>query len=618
VAKKYSMAMGLETAAFEAACRRVEKSLSAVEKAGKQAAAATTLGTPAGGAAGGGGGGSGTAGVSAAVKAAERQAAEIQRVQDKWFLRDYRARGEYEKRKIALTEASAARQAQAINSVSSAVTGLPLAVTGVGAALMGLEVGTRLVSGLASAFDDAKRAAREMANKTLDTLGDLKEIAAIKEKYAPTDEDLAQYLAIRKAGGLSHPVAVEYETQLLNSLGTVSKEKFSDAEREKYEIEGAKLVGRTVKPGDTATARAMAQYMGILPAYLPGKPTAAHAADVASDLYDVMGKGQFSQEVGSAQLAKLMGAFVSEKMPGQFRDPKMAAAFLAAASRFEKDAPASAAMEAFRELRTFMPKGGRKGMKREQAQLLEKMGVTEFDAPDAAMMKMFKYADENFKDEAFDAAITRRGFHNATGNRQLAAFYNMYKEGELQPILELGAKPTVPGTAEAKAAAAGRDKASRGTRSATDVDIAKIERGTRTTELEIAEREAKAALTTEGLYDTPLGNIAQRAASVASFGRTGAEVLLEQRALNEARQKAGIAPEAPPMEVGPGGDLGRFLFGLKALFESRFGDTAAQVNELKRIADSNEAMAKRDAERRAGGAPPPLGGGPAMRGGPAP
>lgn len=612
------MAMAMETAAFEAACRRVEKSLSAVEKAGKQAAAAATLNAPGSGAAGGGGGGSGNAGVAAAVQSAERQAAEIQRVQDRWFLRDYRARGEYEKRKIALTEASAARQAQAINSVSSAVTGLPLAVTGVGAALMGLEVGTRIVSGLASAFDDAKRAAAEMADKTLETLGSLKEIAAIKEKPGVDDEELAHHLDVRKAGGLSAAVAVEYQTQLLNSLGTVSKEKFSDTEREKYEIEGAKLVGRTVKPGDTATARAMAQYMGILPGYMPGKPTAAQAADLASDLYDVMGKGQFSQQVGSEQLAKLMGSTVSAKMPGQFRDPKMAAAFLAAASRFAKDSPAEASLEAFHELRTFMPKGGKKGMKREQALLLEKMGITEFDAPDAAMMKAFKYADENFKDEAFDAAMMRRGFHNATGNRQLAAFYNMYKEGELQPILALGEKPTVEGSAEAKAAAAVRDKASRGTRSATDADVAAIARGTRTTELNIAKREAKAALTTEGLYDTPLGDIAQGAASVASFGRPGAEVLLEQRALNEARQKAGIAPEAPPMEVGPGGDLGRFLFGLKALFDSRFGDTAGQVNELKRIADSNEAMAKRDAERRAGGAPPPLGGGPAMRGGPAP
>jgi hypothetical protein len=668
VAKKYSMTMGLDTAAFEAACRRAEKGLSAVEKAGKAAAAATTLGGPGGG--GGGSGGGAAAAGSAAVtakastaaqlakiedrylaqeyrgrvrhqarllkeeeKAAgaaqrllERGAAEKQRIEDKWFLRDYRSRGELERRRAALAEAAAARQAQAFGKVSSSVTGLPVSVTAVGAALLGLEVGTRIVSTLAGAFARAQQAAEDMARKTLDTTGSLREIAAIKEKFAPTDEELAQHLAVRKAGGLTHGVAVAYQTELYNALGTISKEKFPDSEREKLEIEGAKLIGRTVKRGDESTAKAKSTVLGLLPDYLPGKPTAGQVADVGDAVDVILGKGAGSQQVSTTQYQHVLTATTSEKMPGQFREPRMAAAFTATASKFGPDSAGEATMEAFRQLRGFTKELKSKGAKSSQGQTLKKMGITEFDAPDVAMMKMFAFADKEFKGEAFDVALARRGFKDLTGNKRLGQFYEQYQKGNLQEMIALAKAPIPEGTADRKFRANMKAQATRDEMVQNDVEIAEIERGKQTRELLIGKNAAKAEMIKEGLEDTGVGDLKKVAASFSTgFFKPGKEVIAEERALEAAKQRAGFRPEGlagvndnPLFRIMAGfGTLGLSELSMRRGVPAMTGQRAEEMETLKRIADNQEKLKElQEQQARRNSVPAALPGGPAARGGP--
>jgi len=507
---------------------------------------------------------------------------------------------------------------------------------------MGLGAAKATVGAITGAFVEAKLRSEEMARQVLDTSQALREIAAIKEKFAPDEAELAHRMRVRVGSGMAHEQAVGYQENLLNALGTVSKDKLSDKERENLEVEGAKFVARTSR--NAATASAKAATLGMLPNFMkpaPGKELQATDVTNMGDAIDViLGRGMGSAETMATNYQDVLSAMTSEdEMKGFFRDPRQAAALTSIASGFDKGAPGTATLQAARQLRSFTKFRKKKGTTSAQTEALTKMGITEGDDPQQAMMKLFKYADENFKGEAFDAALQRMGFGDETGNKRLAQFYGQYKKGTFKELTDLAAAPIVPGAVDEKNAAFAKSKVGRDLISKAKIDAAKINRGAGGVDLTVEKQEAEAQLIEEGADDNPL-NIIRRGV-VGWFTGLGGEKSrvdvrdadITKRALENVRKRAGVDPAGglgltgmaanafvdvamspiKPALPGLGGGFGTQM-GLGSVAQNIFGfkENAEEVANLTKAVDKLTAAADAMNRRAQPGmqAQPPIGGAP--------
>lgn len=500
--------------------------------------------------------------------------------------------------------------------------GFSSALTKVGVALAGVSAGAAVVKAIASSFAAAKQASEDLARQTLDTSAALREIAAIKEKYAPDEAELAHHLAVRAASGMTQDQALEYQEGLANALGTVSKGKMDDAERQKLETLGSVYVARTSR--NAASARARADALGMLPNFLPGKVSAGSAVDMADAVDVILGRGAASQQVMTEQYRELLTALTGdEEMVGFFKDPRKAAALTSVASSFEKGAPGTATLEAVRALRGFTRFRKIKGLDASQAQTLQAAGITEQMDPYEAMTSLFKFADSNLSGgEAFDAFLARRGFRNETANTRLAQFYSAYKKGTLSDIMGMAEQPVEPGAAERKNQAYLQSPVGRDLVSKALVESAKTEEGKRAQELLIAKQQTEAAMIGKGLDTTISGQLSQRAAGVlgASYltGRSGRDTLIEGETLRRLRREAGqpVAPKASWLETGlnflpgpfaPVGHVGSAALGYSRtpFFDAAFRDNSDAVTELTKAIRENNELTKRGL-RDAANVPPAL------------
>jgi hypothetical protein len=558
------------------------------------------------------------------VRDAERKAAQLDQMQDRMILRDTQRRARYEAQKqlaadrankkiltdeqvaqAARNKLIAASNKQRVDAATDAAgfekegfldgvlgaTQFGAAVTGAGAALLALRAGKDVVDAVVDSIVQAKKGSQEMARQVLDTAAALREIAAIKEKFAPDEAELAQHIGVRKASGLTQAQAIEYQTELYNALGTVSKKRFDEKERAKLELEAAPYVARTGRTPEDAKARG--SLLGLLPDYVkPGAGGKVQAKDVVetADKVDViLGRGAADQRTMTDQYRQLLTATTAEeKGQGLFSDPAQAAALTAVASKFDREAPATAALQAIRQARGFTKFRKTPGTLASQAATLSAAKIEEHDDPLQAMMKLFKYADENFKGEAFDTALARRGFRDQTGNKRLLQFYQQYKQGNLQEITALAAQPVVPGAAEAKNQAFLNSDVGRDLVGSALVDAAKVERGKLGKALELGRKPAEAQLITEGVDDTTAGAIRQRIAGLYTLGKaSGRDVLVEQRARRDAERAAGVQPgmlqrgiEATPW-LGQVNAAGQYLFGRNEEY----------LRYLAQIADATKSLA---------------------------
>lgn len=498
-------------------------------------------------------------------------------------------------------------------AVASAI-GFERALTKVGVAALGLSAAKNVVTTFVGAFADAKKSSEDMARQVLDTASALRDIAAIKEKFGPDDAELKQHLAVRLASGLTHPEAHDYQEELYNSLGTVSKEKFDDQERSKLEILGAQYAARA--GGGIGSVKARATLLGLLPDYIKGKPSAERVVDEADRIDVILGKGAGSQQVSTTQYQEILTALTSGDLKGFLNDPKQAAALNAIASKFGPNHSATSVMEAVREVRGLTKFRQGEGIDAAQAETLTAAGIDEKDDPVTAMRKLFKFmAPIVDKGEAFPVALGRRGFRNQTGNERLAQFFEQWRKGNFDMIMSMAEAETPLGVAEQKNAAFRQTENFQDLQGRAQIDQAKIIEGKKATALLIAKQQAEAKLIGEGL-EGPAGKLKADIATAATLGRMeGRDVLIEQRAVQDARRRAGLPARDPrlraltrPFDLFlPGIGAGDAVLGGAEAAATPFQNNAEAVRQLKRIADSNEQLLKQGQQQngKPGAAPRP-------------
>lgn len=669
MAKRYRITWEVGSTQAEAAARRVTSEFGKAETAANKAAAAMTKAFSAGGgpwSKGGGGGGGGGNGAAAAAKQAqaavaakqqsvdqlariedryllreyagrvahqarltkndEKAAANLDAMQDRLLKRDYDRRVRFEARKAnaadraakqqtAAAQRAAAAQSQAFDRSVASAAGLTGALTTVGAAFAGIQIGAKIVQEIAAAFHEAKAAAKQMAEDTLATLAALREIASIKGKGAPEGEDLEQHLKIREASGLTGPEAESYENQLLNALGAVSKERFGDDQRGELAVRGAQVAGR--RGGGPAAVKARAMVHGLLPNYMPKGSSAKDVVSKAEQIDDILGLGTGTQEVSTAQYQELLTGLTSEKLSGFLHDPAQAAGLNAIASQFGDSHSATSVVEAVRGVSSLTKEAKAKGAKSTQAQTLKEAGITEFQDPEERMRKLFQYADKNFKGEAFDVALARRGFRNTTDNRRLAQFYETYQKGDFDRIMALTHGQVDPNLVGERQKAFEASDVGQKLIAQQGKEAAKLRKGQEHVPLEIAKDRAEKALIEEGIDDTTMGNLRKKAASAATLGGDGRDVLAEDRAMQDLRAQAGQPRKGimrriieTAVGVSPYGQLAGEEAGRS--YDYMTSDHSAEAKELREAIERNtKALEAQNGGPR--GAPAPVGGPPPAR-----
>jgi hypothetical protein len=514
------------------------------------------------------------------------------------------------RRRVASAARAMGEQSNSLAEGIAQATGFEQALTKAGLAMLAFSTAKSVVSAVVGAFVEGKKASEEMATQVLETLGALRELAAIRGKYAPDETELARHIDVRKASGLTHAQAVDYQEQLFNALGTVTTDRLSEDERKKLEVGAAPFVARTAR--DPATARAKAGMIGLLPNFITGKGggplTARDVTEEADKIDEILNRGGSSTEVMTSNYQQVLTAMTGdEDMKGFFHDPKKAAGLTAIASSFAKEAPATAVIQAVRPLRDFTKMRKKKGLTASQSQTLTEMKITEFDEPDQVLMKLFKYADENFKDEAFDVALGRRGFGDATGNKGLAQFYGAYKKGVFQDIMKDTDAAAVPGLAGQKDAAYLASDFGRLGLAQAGLDAAKLQRGQAGIPLKLAKIAAEERLTQQDFQTDPLARLQSSFFGAVTGGQaSGDQIMIEQEAMRRLREQTGGKDQGLGARVDRalvGGMLGPLAGAayektagsslLAPAVDYLFGGNTQAAQNLDRLANAAETLARK-------------------------
>jgi hypothetical protein len=200
--KDYSIRFLIEDALAQAAVRRSVAGMEAIERAANRAAGAIQRAHGGGG--GAGAGGAGGTGGGAAPSPQARAALDLDALQDRLVLKDYKRRVAYEKMKIEeaerLATASATRQGQMIRQ--------SLAVAGT-VGIAGLKV---LIDG----YEKIRNDAMEAADATLRLKKNLRVEGALKGDATP-EQTLAAAITFRARTGLGEKEATEFTKQYMGT-----------------------------------------------------------------------------------------------------------------------------------------------------------------------------------------------------------------------------------------------------------------------------------------------------------------------------------------------------------------------------------------------------------------
>jgi hypothetical protein len=349
-----------------------------------------------------------------------------------------------------------------------------------------------------------------------------------------------------------------------------------------------------------------ATVLGLMPDYLPGKPTAEQVLSMAESVDVTLGKGAGSQEVSTGQYQKLLTSLTSEGMTGYLHDPRQAAALTSIASKFGPESSATSVMQAVREVRNITKMSKKKGATQAQGETLKKAGITEHDDPITGMRKLFKYAEANFGDEAFPAAMARRGFGGLEGTESMAKFYEQYQKGNFDRIINEAMLPIDPTQAARKNAAFLGSDVGRDLVGQARVEAAKVRKGFEGIPLTLEKQAAEEQLIGEGVDTSPAQILKGKAASALTGGvMSGRDILIEQRALSNARKRAGVEPGggliSPEMMAAgtsllaggsPMAAIGAYVQTtiMNPVLQVLLGNSNETVANLRKIADSNEKM----------------------------
>jgi hypothetical protein len=355
-----------------------------------------------------------------------------------------------QKRTQTAMKASGIEQQTWAQSVKQAV-GLESALTKVGIAMIGLSAGKQIMQGLAKAMFDTKAASFEMAQQVIEDALLLREIASNEGKATPGMEGLLQHMDVRRQSGFTAPEAASFVGAISNTLGTVSKDTFPDAERQDLQIRGAKLA--SMKGGDASTIKARGEMIGTLAGVVRGpggaKPTAKNVVAEAHRVDAILARGNKEQGVMTDQFRKVMTSMMDPtgELKGLVTDPKEAAALTTIASNFGEDMFDSIKMVT-REVEATWKQSKKKGMVGTQGEYLKKAGVKDADSPVVKMQKIFDQLDKDMKpgekvdnEATVQSHLQKHGFMNSKANVKLQGFYLQHRRGMFGEIMGEARKP---------------------------------------------------------------------------------------------------------------------------------------------------------------------------------
>jgi hypothetical protein len=525
-------------------------------------------------------------------RAAQRAADALDRLQSRYIARDYQRRVRAEQQAIA----SARRRAEAEQrAATQAVVSQDRLLGKIGEVAMGY----LSISGAMSAYraiiditNDAANAAKQHAFEVLRVRDSLRELAAIKGKSNPDNEELRRYSDARKASGLTHEEQVTFSTEVFNALGTVSEKKLSQAEREKITAQGGQLAARL--GGGEAGAKARATVLGLLPNYMQGKDgkplTAEDVIGTADAGETILGRGAGSQTNAATQFQKVLTTLNSEGLQGKFKNPLKAAALTALATQFGPESAATSVMQAVRETQAITKFRQGEGTLQAQAETLQEAGISEFMNPEEALTKLFGYIDketEGGKKEAIPAFLKRRGFQNSEGTESLARFFEQYKAGNFQEIMGLADQQVDNSAPQRKFREFAASPIGRSRIADAELDAAKIEQGKQEENLEILRKRGQASRIQSGADQSFFSIAKRRLMAPLVGGQDAAErIMQEQEGIRLREQELGVDAQGRSFGdvtlQGVGGPLLGGIF--NSAKHSATGQNQARANQLETAA----------------------------------
>lgn len=489
--------------------------------------------------------------------------------------------------------------AEAINSA----LGLDSALSKVGIAMAGLAAGRSIVLGISGAFIEARENAKKFATTTLDFMVQLRPLASVMG-VAPTFEFAKKVAQFGAETGMGKAGAASFLESFAGRAQITRGKQISEPEYEKFTTVAGKMTTARGIPTDIA-GDLFASVLKI-ENFLKKGQGANEAMARAGALFDILdaGSGKIAQLAPQAQ--QLMASLASEnELEGVF---KTAGEVGVVTSLMAENIPGEAAVfgrSLVKAYGTFEDK--------DRQPFYKRAGIV----PGMSALERIRKAnlvigEEVGKGRSLEEVV--RGFGLAGNVREKTAVETAYKARDtvLKPQLERLAAAEKPGGVAAVQAQLDkrfRDKDILYTQAQAAVEAADIlPEGL---SAEIYRKRAEEQLKKERFETDPLQFAKQKLAAVASFGRkAGRDVAIEARAISMARREAGLSPYVSlgeavygntdetinslirargnrPGLVGPGGGAPA------ALPQAQPGNDPVLL-QLKRIADSNEAMAKKE------------------------
>jgi hypothetical protein len=506
----------------------------------------------------------------AKLRADQRAAESLDRLQTRYAADDYRRRVRNERQAIESAKRKAEAEKKAAEQTAMAQDRLIGKMAEVAAGYLSIQGAVQAYRAIIDITNQAADAAKRHADETLRIRDSLRELAAIKGKSNPDNEELRRYSDARKASGLTHEEQVTFSTELFNALGTVSEKKLSAAEREKITTQGGQLTARL--GGGNEGAKARATVLGLLPNYMQGKngkPLAGEDVVGTADAGEmILGRGAGSATNAATQFQKTLTSLSSEHLEGKFKNPLKAASLTALATQFGPESAATSVLQAVRETQAITKFRQGEGMLQAQAETLGEAGVTEFMDPEEALTKLFKYIDTETKGgttEAVPAFLKRRGFINSEGTESLGRFFEQYKSGTFQEIMGLADQPVDNTLAQKKFKEFAASPTGRNRLADAEVSAAEIEQGKKEENLEIARKRGRAARLARGVDQDMVEQARLAAKGKLVGGKEAAERMAEE--------EEGLAIREKELGVTARGESNRELY-LKGLLGPVVGGVA--------------------------------------------
>lgn len=460
-----------------------------------------------------------------------------------------------------------------------AAAGYGRALTGVGAAMIGLEFAGRAISGISGAFREAERNADALAEKTLATVAAFKALASVAGKK-PSEAYGSEVLRFGVETGLGAEHAAKFQESFLGRAQIVRGKTISDqagkgggpSEFDQYMLNAGKLAAAKGIPDEVAADLAG----GVLK--VENFKAKAQGADEATSrlmgAYKILDAGSGKMAILGPQLNKALAELTAEdKLAGVFRNAGEAAVATSVAAEHDPGEAGTMVSRTSIGLRDFGDK--------DKKEFFRRAAITERDSFLEAIQKANKVIGEEVaRGVPVDTAIKKFGFDKEIrAERGLKTFYNA-RDTVLKPQLENLAATEAPGAAQKAAAdlkSLTGEKTFRDAQAKALKEKAEYEVGKRATDLNIAKNRAEAfQIEHEGAKDSvfgPAGAFNRWGAwGLSGFRKDGGEVLAKRKAIEMLKKEAG--------------ETGGAAASAQTLGTVLYGDPAA---EAKRLADKIEA-----------------------------